>query len=112
MPIYSSIILNNKNDQAIINKISIDQFEDLNKIINEVIKEKDYTIQEMHQYIQDNIQLFMSEDTLSTCELIENKLYEMQEQAKDIDNINLMKCDTDNINILKEDEYGKIYYKI
>jgi len=110
--IYTSIITENKNDELIINKINFDGYKELNDIIWEVIKSKQYTIPEIYQYLQDNINIFLSDDKISTCELIWNTIKNWLWW------IELMECNPDSVSILKttawnnENKNNKTYYRM
>lgn len=114
--LYSSIILNKKENKLIIEKINVDDYEELNKALDNIIKIKEYTIPEIYEYIKQNIYIFESKDNITTCELIQNNINSISEWDDSIKNLNLMECNSQKISILKEQENEesttKIYYKI
>jgi len=89
---------------------------DLNETVGNIIKQKKYTITEIYQYIQSNINIFLSSDIISTCELIKNRIENYKDNNKQINYIELTNCDQENINIIKEEkedkETIKLFYKI
>jgi len=60
--------------------------------------------------------LFISNDNISTCDLINNRLENYKNSNKQINQLNLTHCDQNSINIFKEEkennEIYKIFYKI
>lgn len=100
----------------VLESISINEYKDLNETIKNIIKQKKSTIAEVYQYIQDNINLFISSDNLSTCDLIKGKLKSYQNANKQINRLSVTYCDKNNINIFKEEkeqkQTNKLFYKI
>lgn len=116
IPIYSSIILKYIDKELIIENIKINKYNELNKTIENLIKIENYTISKLYQYIQENINIFMSPDKISTCEIIENTINEIFEKSKDISWLEILECNSENVSIIKNQEIdnskNKIYYKI
>lgn len=97
-PLYLGFVV---DKQWIIQNINISEYQDLNNTVESIIKQKSHTISEIYQYIQNNIGIFLSQDIISTCDLIQNKLEIYQKQNKEISLLNLVKCDSDLIKITK-----------
>ncbi len=115
-PIYTSLIAENIDGDLIINSIQLNWFDELNQIVWETIKKEPYTISEIYQYIQENINIFMSDDKISTCELIWNTINKILQSNSSISELSLMECSPDKISILKKEEQNKTtiqtYYKL
>jgi len=113
LPIYLWFSLNN---EWILTSININEYSDLNETIEKIIQQKQYSISDTYQYIQNNINLFISNDNISTCDLINNRLENYKNSNKQINQLNLTHCDQNSINIFKEEkennEIYKIFYKI
>lgn len=116
IPLYLWFVVNNTDNKAVIESININEYKDLNDTVWNIIKQKNYTITEVYQYIQDNINIFLSKDNLSTCDIISDKLEKIKWKNKDVNQIKIMECDWNIISILKEEELNKekikTYYKI
>ncbi len=116
IPIYSSIILKNINKELVIESIKINEYQELNDTIQNLIKIEDYSISKVYQYIQNNINIFMSADKISTCKTIENTINKILESSKNISSLKILECNSENISIIKNEEIDesnkKIYYKI
>lgn len=116
IPLYLWFLVKNVNNKTIVESININEYEDLNETISNIIKQKEYTITEIYQYIQDNINIFLSKDEISTCDLITNKIEKVKNKNKEINKIEIVECNWDKISILKDEEINKekikIYYKI
>ena len=115
-PIYTSLIAENIDDDLIINTIKLNWFDELNQIIWEAIKNKPYTISEIYQYIQENINIFLSDSEISTCELIWNTINKILQSNNSISELSIMECSPDKISILKKEDQNKTtiktYYKL
>jgi len=112
IPLYLWFIIKNIDNKPIIESININEYDDLNNTISNIIKQKDYTITEIYQYIQNNINIFLSNNNISTCDIILDKMEKIKDDNKEINNIDIMECNWNKINILKEEEKIKTYYKI
>lgn len=95
-----------------IESININEYEDLNQTIWNITKQRKYSITEIYQYIQNNINIFLSSERLSTCEIILYKLKDYTENNKQIIYIDLENCNDKSINIIKEEKIDKEVYKI
>ena len=115
-PIYTSLMAEMVDNDLIINNIKLNWYEELNKIIGEIIKTKKYTISEIYTYIQNNIGILSSNNKISTCELISNTINKMKEWNKNISELNLMGCDSNKISVFKTETLNKkvikTYYKL
>lgn len=110
-PIYTSIVVKNINDELIIENIQVSKFDDLNETLNNIIKRNQYTIPEIYQYIQENLNLFLSKDLASTCELIKYMTEDIINWNKNITTLKLLECSPEKIAILKEEKVDKNNYK-
>ena len=107
-PTFFWAILENKNWNLIIKEISLNWYDELNTILWIRINQKDYSIWEMYEYIQDNIWLYLSEDFNSTpCDTIKERLEKLN-----INWFELLYCDENRINMIKWTSWDKIYYQI
>lgn len=107
-PIFFWSILENKNWNLIIKEISLNWYDELNTILWIRINQKDYSIWEMYEYIQDNIWLYLSEDFNSTpCDTIKERLEKLN-----IKWFEMLHCDENRINMIKWTSEDKVYYQI
>lgn len=107
-PVFFWSILENKNWNLIIKEISLNWYDELNTILGIRISQKDYSIWEMYEYIQDNIWLYLSEDFNSTpCDTIKQRLEKLN-----IRWFELLHCDENRINMIKWASWDKILYQI
>ena len=113
LPIYLWFAVNN---DGILENINIHDYADLNETAENIITQNNYSIPDIYQYIQDNINLFASNENISTCDLIKSKLENYTETNKQINQLDITYCDKDTINIFKEEKEGenihKLFYKI
>ena len=72
-PIYFGANFKNTNWNLILLKIWITDYHELNEIITKMIENWNYTIMEIYEYIQKNIQLYMTADQPSLCDIIKWK---------------------------------------
>ena len=99
IPLYLWFIADKNWD---IESININEYEDLNKTVSIITKQKKYSITELYQYIQSNIEMFLSNDNLSTCDIILSKLKDYQEDNKEINSIDMVDCNENKIYITQE----------
>lgn len=115
-PIYTSLIAENIDDDLIITNIKLNWFKELDEIVWNAIKIKKYTISTIYQYIQENINIFLSDNKISTCELIWNTVNKLLQSNNKISELSIMECGPQKITILKKSDEDnvitKIYYKI
>lgn len=106
-PIFFWSILENKNGNLVVKEISLNWYDELNTILWIRISQKDYSIWEMYEYIQNNIGLYLSEDFNATpCDTIKERLEKLK-----INSFELLYCDESRINMLKWSG-DKIFYQI
>lgn len=72
--IYFWASFQNKNWKLVITKIWITDYEELNNTINTLLKKDDYTIIEIYEYITKSINLYSSNESISTCDIIKSKI--------------------------------------
>lgn len=107
-PIFFWSILENKNGNLVVKEISLNWYDELNTILWIRISQKDYSIWEMYEYIQNNIGLYLSEDFNATpCDTIKERLEKLKINA-----FELLYCDENRINMLKWSSWDKIFYQI
>ena len=107
-PVFFWSILENKNGNLIIKEISLNWYDELNTILWVIIDQKDYSIWEIYEYIQDNIWLYLSKDFDATpCDTIKEKLEKLK-----INWFELLYCDENRINMLKWTSWDKIFYQV
>ena len=108
-PIFFWSILENKNWSLVVKEISLNWYDELNTILWIRINQKDYSVWEMYEYIQDNIWLYLSEDFNNTpCDTIKQRLEKLN-----INWFELLHCDENRINMIKWISWDdKIFYQI
>lgn len=107
-PIFFWSILENKNWNLVVKEISLNWYDELNTILWIRISQKDYSLWEMYEYIQNNIWLYLSEDFNATpCDTIRQRLEKLN-----INWFELIHCDESRINMLKWTSWDKIFYQI
>lgn len=115
-PLYVSIIVKNKDNKLIVDTINFSEYKDLKDTLSSIINNKDYTIPELYQYLQENIHIFLSDDNISTCDMIENIINDIYKSNKEIKELKILECNPQKISIIKHEdinkEIQKTYYKI
>lgn len=115
-PLYVSIIVKNKDDKLIIDTINFSEYKDLKETLSSIISNKDYTIPELYQYLQENIHIFLSDDNISTCDMIKNTINEIYQSNQEMKELEMLECNPQKISIIKHEdinkELQKTYYKI
>lgn len=107
-PVFFWSILENKNWNLVIKEISLNWYDELNTILWIRINQKDYSLWEMYEYIQDNIWLYLSEDFNSTpCDTIKQRLEKLN-----IKWFELLYCDENRINMIKWTSWDKVLYQV
>ena len=116
IPLYVSVIVKNIDDKLIIDTLNFSEYKDLNDTLWEITKNKEYTIPKLYQYLQENIDIFLSDDNISTCELIWNNIKKLLQWNKNLNELTLLECNPEKITIIKHEkidkELVKTYYKI
>lgn len=107
--IYFGAILENKNGSLIVKDFSLNDYDDLNETIKVIIAQKNYSLQEIYQFIQENISIYLSENiTITPCDLLRDKLNTINVWIYE-----LLICNDERINIIKWwDNDKKILYQI
>lgn len=109
-PISFWSTLENKNWTLIVNEITLEWFyksDEFNNVIKIILSQKNYSIWEIYDYIQNNIKLYVSNDlNISPCDLIKDKLRGIKIQGLEI-----LTCNENKINIIKWDSWNKILYQ-
>lgn len=104
-PIFFWSILKNNNGELIVKEITLEGFyksNEFNNLINIILGQKDYSIWEIYEYIQNNIRLYISSDlNISPCDLIKDKLKWAE----------IITCNEEKINIIKWESWNKILYQ-
>lgn len=90
-----------------VEEIAIIWYDDLNETLWYIIKQREYSLAEIYEYIQKNINLYASSwFDITTCDLIKNRIETLWIQSE------ILHCSPDKINILKSWENSSIYYQI
>lgn len=104
-PIFFWSILKNNNGELIVKEITLEGFyksNEFNNLINIILGQKNYSIWEIYDYIQNNIRLYISSDlNISPCDLIKDKLKWAE----------IITCNEEKINIIKWESWNKILYQ-
>ena len=109
-PIFFWSTLENKNGELIVNEITLEWFyksEEFNNVLKIILWQKNYSMWEIYDYIQNNIKLYISNDlNISPCDLIEDKLRTLK-----IPGLEILTCNDGKINIIKWESWNKILYQ-
>ena len=107
LPIYFWAKLQNKNWNLIVTEITLNWFDELQNILWIIIQQKDNSIWEIHEFIQENIALYVSEDyNITPCGIIETNLNKLN-----IVWFELLLCNEEKINIIKWESWDKVLYQ-
>lgn len=110
--IYFWANLENKNWYLIVKDFQLNDYQDLNETIKVIIAQRNYSIQDIYQFIQENISIYLSNNiTITPCDLLIDKLNTIK-----IWTYELLLCDEWKVNIIKwwdnNEQEEKILYQI
>lgn len=107
-PIFFWATFENEKWYLIVKEFTLSEYDELNETLWIIISQKDYSISEIYEYIQNNISLYISQNmNLTPCDLIKNRLTE-----QNIWEIKILHCDDNKLNLIKWWPWNKILYQI